>query len=128
MAIYNFKGQFGAAVRTGAKRQTIRAKGKRPPAKVGDWAYCYTGLRTHSVCRLGKFKIVRVTQISISATTRTIQMPRNGAWYVLGEDEVEQLAIADGFTTADDFFAFFAKEHGGTLGGHLIEWTREGMQ
>lgn len=128
MAIYNFKAQFGAAVRSGAKRQTIRARGKRPPPKVGDWAHCYTGLRTRAVCRLGQFKIIRVAQISISASSRQIQMPRNGAWYVLEDAEVEQLAIADGFATADEFFAFFANEHGGTLSGDLIEWTLEGMQ
>lgn len=128
MAIYNFKPQFGPAVRSGAKRQTIRAHGKRAPAKVGDWAYCYTGLRTRNVCRLGQFKIVGVTQISISAGSRTVQVPRGGAWYAMAEDEIEQLARADGFASADDFFAFFAKEHGGTLGGHLIQWNPEDAQ
>lgn len=128
MAIYNFKGQFGSAVRSGAKRQTIRARGKRPPPQVGDWAYCYTGLRTKNVCRLGQFKIVRVTQISISANSRIVQIPKDSRWCSLNEQEVEQLAKADGFSSADDFFAFFAKEHGGVLGGHLIEWTLEGAQ
>jgi hypothetical protein len=128
MAIYNFKGQFGSAVRSGEKRQTIRAHGKRPPPKVGDWAYCYTGLRTQNVCRLGQFKIVRVTQISISTNSRTVQVPQDGRWYALSKEEIEQLAQADGFASADDFFEFFTKEHGGTLGGHLIEWTLEGAQ
>lgn len=49
MAIYNFKPQFAAAIRSGAKAQTIRAHGKRPPPKVGNWAYCYTGLRTQTL-------------------------------------------------------------------------------
>jgi hypothetical protein len=128
MAIYNFKKQFGGAVRTGSKTQTIRAHGKRPPPKVGDWAYCYTGLRTRDVCRLGAFRIIHVTQISISSGGRSVSIPSNGAWYRLTDDEIEQLACADGFASADEFFGFFAKEHGGTLSGHLIEWNPKDLQ
>lgn len=123
MAIYNFKPQFAATIRLGAKTQTIRAHGKRPPPKVGDTAYCYTGLRTKNVCRLGAFTIVRVSQISISAGSRSVSVPRCGAWCNLADDEIEQLARADGFASADEFFGFFAQEHGGTLGGYLIEWS-----
>lgn len=128
MAIYNFKTQFAGAIRSGSKTQTIRAHGKRPPPKVGDLAYCYTGLRTRDVCRLGAFRIVGVTQISISAAGRSVSVPRCGAWCSLTDDEIEQLARADGFASADDFFAFFSKEHGGTLGGHLIQWNPEDRQ
>lgn len=128
MAIYNFKPQFATAIRLGAKTQTIRAHGKRPAPKVGETAYCYTGLRTQNVCRLGAFKIVRVSQISISATSRSVSVPRCGAWYNLTDDEIEQLARADGFASAEEFFGFFTKEHGGTLGGFLIEWSTEGAQ
>lgn len=128
MAIYNFKKQFTGVIRTGSKAQTIRAHGKRQPPKVGDWAYCYTGLRTRDVCRLGAFRITRVTQISISARSRSVSVPRCGAWCNLSEDEIEQLARADGFASADEFFGFFAQEHGGTLGGHLIEWNPKESQ
>lgn len=128
MPIYNFKPQFASPIRSGIKRQTIRAHGKRPPPKVGDLAHCYTGLRTQNVCRLGAFKITAVTLISISAGSRVVQVPRGGSWCELSAEEIEQLALADGFASADDFFAFFVKEHGGTLGGHLIEWNPETAQ
>lgn len=128
MAIYNFKKQFTGVIRTGSKAQTIRAHGKRQPPKVGDWAYCYTGLRTRDVCRLGAFRIIRVTQISISAASRSVSVPRCGSWCNLTNDEIEQLARADGFASADEFFSFFAQEHGGTLGGHLIEWNPKDSQ
>jgi len=128
MAIYNFKKQFAGAIRTGSKTQTIRAHGKRQPPKVGDWAYCYTGLRTRDVCRLGAFRIVRVTQISISAGSCSVSVPRCGVWSNLSAEEIEQLARADGFSSAGDFFDFFSREHGGTLGGHLIEWDPETAQ
>lgn len=128
MAIYNFKKQFAAAIRSGAKAQTIRANGKRKPPKVGELAYCYTGLRTRDVCRLGAFTIARVTQISISANGRHVSVPRCSTWAQLNEEEIDQLAKADGFESADDFFAFIAKEYGGTLSGFLIEWSPETAQ
>jgi len=43
--------QFADSVRSGAKRQTIRARGKRPPPKPGEIAHLYQGLRTkHVTC------------------------------------------------------------------------------
>lgn len=128
MAIYNFKKQFAAAIRSGTKAQTIRANGKRKPPKAGDLAYCYTGLRTQDVCRLGAFKITRVTQLTISAGSRLVSVPRCGIWCQLNEEEIEHLAKADGFALVDDFFAFFTAEHAGTLSGHLIEWAPETAQ
>lgn len=125
MPIYNFKKRFASAVRAGTKRQTIRARGKRPPPKVGEIAHCYTGLRTHGVCRLGTFPIERVTQISISASSRIVSVPRGNAWHCLSETEVEQLAKDDGFPSGAEFFAFFKHEHGGTFSGYLIQWSPE---
>lgn len=122
MPIYNFRKQFAAAIRAGAKRQTIRARGKRPAPKVGEIAHCYTGLRTQAVCRLGAFPIERVTQISISASNRIASVPKGNAWHYLSDPEIEQLARADGFQSATEFFGFFESEHGGTFSGYLIEW------
>lgn len=122
MPSYNFKQQFAEAVRTGAKRQTIRQRGKRKPPKAGDIAHCFTGLRTQQVSRLGKFPIESVEQIGISASGRTVSMPRDGRWHELDEAELQALAQADGFASVDDFFAFFQSEHGLTFSGYLIKW------
>lgn len=125
MAIYNFKPQFADPIRSGAKTQTIRARGKRKPPKVGDLAHCYTGLRTQHVCLLGAFPIVRVDSISISSASRTVSVPTNGTWRPMDEAEIERLARHDGFASADEFFAFFTREHGGTLSGYLVQWSEE---
>lgn len=122
MPSYNFKPQFADAIRTGAKRQTIRARGKRKPPKAGEIAHCFTGLRTQHVSRLGSFPIESAEPISISAAGRTVSMPRDGCWQELDGDELQQLAQADGFVSVDDFFLFFQTEHNLTFSGYLIKW------
>lgn len=123
MPSYNFKPQFGDAIRSGAKRQTIRARGKRKPPKAGEIAYCFTGLRTQHVSRLGSFPIESAEPIGISAAGRTVRIPRDGRWCDLDAGEIEQLARADGFACADDFFVFFESEV--TFSGYLIKWRFE---
>lgn len=125
MPSYNFKPQFADAIRTGAKRQTIRARGKRKPPKAGEIAHCFTGLRTQHVSRLGGFPIESAEPISISTAGRTVSMPRDGCWQELDGDELQQLAQADGFASVDDFFLFFQTEHGLTFSGYLIKWRYE---
>jgi hypothetical protein len=58
--LLGFQGRFAEPVRTGLKRQSIRAKGKRPVPRVGTLAFCYTGLRTPQVRALGVWNICRV--------------------------------------------------------------------
>lgn len=126
MPIFDFKARFAEAVRSGAKRQTIRSRGKRPPPKTGLVAYLYAGRWTKHVSKLGEHPITSVTDISISAAQRIVRMPRGAGamrrWVDLDPDEVEQLARADGFANADEFFAFFQSQHGGTFSGWLIKW------
>lgn len=126
MPLYNFKAQFADAVRSGAKRQTIRARGKRPPPKPGEIAHLYQGLRTKHVTLLGKHAITAVTAITISPHDKTVRVPREvlgtPCWTDLTSDEVEELARADGFPSAEAFFEFFAGEPSGSLSGYLIKW------
>lgn len=125
MPIYNFQAQFADAVRTGAKCQTIRARGKRPPPTAGQIAHCYVGLRTRSVSPLGNYPIESVTPISISTPMRTVSMPRGERWVELDKEAIDDLARADGFASTDDFFLFFQAEHGLTFSGFLIKWRYE---
>lgn len=116
MPIYNFKPQFAGLVLHGTKRQTLRARGKRPAPVPGQIAHCYTGLRTQSVRILGKYPIREVESISISIATRTVRVGQWGAFRDLTCDEIEQLA------RDDDFFDFFRSQHGATFSGYLIKW------
>tara|TARA_R110001583_G_scaffold195522_3_gene375231 strand:+ start:54630 stop:54998 length:369 start_codon:yes stop_codon:yes gene_type:complete len=122
MPSFNFKPQFCAAIRSGQKRQTIRTRGKRPAPKPGQIAYLFTGLRTTSVCRLGEHPITSVTPISIGSANRTVSIAGEHSWQQLDASELEQLARADGFNSAADFFAFFNDEFGPTFSGYLIKW------
>lgn len=122
MPAFNFKPQFADAVRAGSKRQTIRARGKRPQPQPGQIAYLYTGLRTTCVGKLGEHPIASVTPISISAATRTVSLAGEHAWQLLDTSELEQLARDDGFPSSDAFFAFFATTAGKTFSGYLIKW------
>ncbi|AWI78616.1 hypothetical protein CEW87_04105 [Parazoarcus communis] len=122
MPSFNFKPQFCAAIRSGHKRQTIRARGKRPAPAVGQIAHLYAGLGTLAVSHLGEHPITSVEDIQISTRNNTVRMVRGNAWYDLEEDAVEQLANDDGFNSAAEFFAFFKDEFGPTFSGYLIKW------
>lgn len=123
----NFMPRFADAVQLGKKRQTIRKRGKLKPPRIGDSLMLYSGLRTKQCRRLRGAVCVDVQQISISCAQRQVQMPReliNGvmAWHLLDADEVEALAMADGFSGSEEFFVWFSAMHGDTFSGYLIRW------
>ncbi|NMY40520.1 hypothetical protein HBN76_04310 [Pseudomonas sp. WS 5013] len=122
MVAYNFKARFAAAVRDGSKLQTIRAAGKRRPPRPGEQLQLYTGLRTKHVCLLRNSVCTSAEEVQISARMRTVRVIRDNRWYDLDQQEIQQLALVDGFASADEFFAFFAEAHGKTLSGYLIKW------
>ena len=123
MALLGFKKRFAADVRSGKKRQTIRAKRKHP-IKVGERLYLYTGLRQPGAEKLREADALSVDEIKITHT------PEGDAVitkvFVAGEkllpNEVCALAIADGFVDVADFITFFKKEHGAEFVGDLIKW------
>lgn len=123
----NFLPRFAEAVKTGAKRQTIRKRGKQKPPEVGDALMLYTGLRTLNSRALRTATVTSVECITISCATRYVAIARPAASGVLAfsplnEEEVEQLARDDGFYNADEFFRFFQEVHGGGLAGYVLKW------
>ena len=65
MPLLGFKREFAEAVRSGAKRQTIRARRKRP-FRIGDVLYLYTGLRTKKCRKLGEAECILVAPVTIT--------------------------------------------------------------
>lgn len=126
MPAFNFKAQFADQVKNLEKRQTIRARGKRRPPRVGEPLMLYTGMRQVSCRKLLDAVCLAVDPISISIKSRTVQMPvlrgRVPMWATLLDHEIEALAKADGFPSADAFFAWFAEHHGDTFSGYVIRW------
>ncbi|WP_449392784.1 hypothetical protein [Eoetvoesiella caeni] len=107
------------------KRQTIRAAGKRKPPVAGDTLYLFTGMRGAGCTRLATVVCLSVEQIRVNAREKTVSMVRQGQvpfWHEIEREEVEAIALADGFHNVDDFFEFFAKQYGNGINGVLIKW------
>lgn len=131
MGAYNFKLQFASAVERGTKHQTIRAERKdnRIP-KCGEQLHLYTGMRSKA-CRL--LAIVTCTSVRRIQIT---QDPERGCQVLLAPErypnepallspfQTRALAHCDGFAGEEDFFQFFADNHGPAFRGYLIEWRR----
>ncbi|GBL46254.1 hypothetical protein SFMTTN_2067 [Sulfuriferula multivorans] len=127
MPALNFKAEFADAVKRLEKRQTIRARGKRKPPRVGDPLMLYTGMRQAGCRKLLDAVCIAIDGISISTRSKTVQMPymlENGEsmWALLPDHEIEALAKADGFASADAFFAWFGKTYGDSFSGYVIKW------
>lgn len=122
MPALNFQSRFAALVERGDKRQTIRAKrmnGRDP--KPGDTLYLYTGMRQKWCRKLGESDVRMVTPFEIVIT------PDGGAYWVMAEDvmtidEMDQLAIADGFGGWGEMSTWFEQTHGLPFSGVMIEW------
>lgn len=123
MPAINFNAQFADQVRSGKKRQTIRARGKRRPPRVGETLSLYMGIGSR---KLLDAVCTSVELIGISTTAKTVQIPRmfgaDPRFVFLDDDEIEELAKADGFDNAESFFAWFSDHYGKTFSGYLIKW------
>jgi hypothetical protein len=124
MPAINFHAQFADAVKSGEKRQTIRARGKRNPPRVGDPLFLYAGI---GESKLATSTCTAVELITIDAERGEVTMPRafggHQAWTRLEAEEVEQLARDDGFADAAAFFEWFRTNYGKTMSGYLIRWN-----
>ena len=123
MPAFNFQNRFAEDVRTGAKRQTIRAKRKVRP-EPGQTAHCFTGMRTRQCERLGGWPIVEVADVVICRG-----IPRSGGVLfiqgamVLTIEELEQFAKNDGFDSWAEMLDWFKTNHGLPFYGDLIAWS-----
>jgi len=123
MVAYNFQKQFAPAVEQGKKLQTIRALRKRSHAKSGDYLQLYTGMRTKSCRKLLDSICISSETIGISGDMQVL-LGVGEIIKILPIEEVEKLAIADGFDSAEAFFTFFGRMHGLPFLGVLIKWNQ----
>lgn len=122
--LLNFQKQFALPVWRGKKSQTIRAKGKRLHVpKVGEIAYCYTGLRTKSTQLLGQFTICSVEELHMEIGAGILACPLlDGA--PVSENEWFHLALADGFPNSEAMSRWFMANHEpGAFNGWVIQWA-----
>lgn len=115
MPAFNFQKQFAKGVALLLKRQTIRAKRKNRP-RVGQTAYCYTGMRTTSCTWLGEWVIKQVVDVLIMPEGVLL----NGG--ALKHAELDPFARADGFEDFGAMVKWFGKQHGLPFRGDLVMW------
>jgi uncharacterized protein YqfB (UPF0267 family) len=125
MVAYSFQRRFAASIAEGHKAQTIRAD-RRRHARPGEMLQLFTGMRT-AACR----KIIPDVRCTAVAPV-TIDFDPEGKIHAIsiGTDRVDDLdafALADGFESLSDMYAFWTMAHGlqRQFRGVLICWAPE---
>jgi hypothetical protein len=114
MPAYNFMAQFREPILSGRKKHTIRAFRKRS-TKPGERIVLYTGMRTKHCSKIAETACTRVQHITIG--------PRGAIAIdgeLLGADEKERLAYADGFDGFEEMMYFW--EGRLPFDGEIIHW------
>jgi hypothetical protein len=115
MPALNYARRFAADVKSGKKRQTIRAIRKRP-FRIGDTLYHWVDQRQPTRQSLGTHKCRMAVDIKIWPLMCSVG--KRNLW----GSEAEELAIADGFDSFDDMAQWFDKVYGLPFCGQLIMW------
>lgn len=116
----NFKPRFVEPIRAGTKAHTIRAD-RKIPIKVGDNLYLYCGARQPGCFRILDEPVpctmVETIEFSLYRGPSVMTIV-GGLW--LEEDEVERLAVADGFPNFAEMMKFW--EGRLPFKGLIIHW------
>lgn len=116
---------FAGKIKSGEKRQTIRrASDKWASVKTGDRLDLYTGLGTPRARKLGEAVVESITPIFLTpATGRAwVRLPFGLAG--LRDDDLELIALMDGFPSLSRFWQFFGEKYGfETLEFYVIRWA-----
>ena len=116
MPAISFRKQFKMLIVRGHKRQTVRAKRKRP-IKKGQLLYLYYALRTKHSKLLRVEKCVEVKSIEIR---NNLQIKLDCEY--LNNKEIDIFAAKDGFDNAYQFLDFYRLTHGLPFYGQVIYW------
>lgn len=126
MPAYSFHERFIADVEAGRKQHTIRAKRKNAP-RVGQTFHAYYAMRNVHCRKLLSAPITKVEDIRIQVMTDQLWIWIESLF--LDPAEVNRLAQADGFRSADDMAAWWRRVHGlGTFRGDVIHWDYDRRQ
>ena len=118
MPAYNFKEAFSNDVEALIKRQTIRAKRKRPTGR-GDDLYLYTGMRTKK-CRLLLRTVCKRTE-DVKICVGGFDF--SGRVMMTGSPKADAFATADGFEDSEKMIEWFAATYKALpFKGEVIYW------
>lgn len=123
MPLLNFKKQFVPSIENGTKRQTVRAKRKKP-IKVGDTLYLYTGLRTKQTKRIANAICTELWEIRINNASIVLCQESETERFMelLTGKQLDDMAILDGFKDWQDMKQFWVDTHGLPFTGNLIKF------
>ena len=99
--LLGFKRQFAVYVKAGSKTHTVRAPRKNRP-KVGEICHCYTGLRQRGAELLGRFKCVRIDDITIDLAGEG-RLQHEGPLKVFINGELLDIGETEAFFRRDGF-------------------------
>ena len=116
MPALNFQKQFVNKILNGEKKQTIRAKRKRPFVR-GDILYLYTGMRTKNCDKIGESFCIDIADVEIIDKEK---IKIDGM--ELNRFLRDELASNDGFKNYYEMVEWFEKTHGLPFKGQLIKW------
>ncbi len=116
---------FLGKIRSGEKRQTIRRAGpKWANVKAGDKLTLYTGLRTKQCRKLGEAVVDSITPIYLFPAQRRAWIKTQLGVLSICDDDLELIAIMDGFNNLCQFWQFFAEKYGDEESEfNVIRWT-----
>jgi uncharacterized protein YqfB (UPF0267 family) len=122
---YSFQKQFVPFVESGEKTHTIRGKRKNRP-KPGQVFYGYYAMRTKQCRKIIHSTITSVQDITIELVRGPIHVRNVHRITVDGEvlaaDEMNQLAVRDGFTDLRHMMQFWDGRL--PFEGHIIHWRK----
>ena len=118
MPSLNFMDRFAGMVERGEKTQAIVHK---RPIKVGDTLQLYTGQRSKACRKLGEARCTWVAPVVICYKPAVVEV--GGRIYSYRESA--RFMRRDGFSSVEEFMAFFADCYGLPFDGVLIEWELE---
>lgn len=123
MPAYNFSSRFVPSVESGLKTQTIRRWDRG--ARRGATAYLYTGQRTKACRKLGKGIVIDVLPIEIgrhASGEPYAVITESGKQIHLAHNDLDALAVDDGFETGEEMAEWFAAQHKLPFYGFLHLW------
>src|SRR5260370_42473157 len=133
MGMYGFQKRFVPKIKSGEKTHTIRAF-RKCPDKPGNTLHLYYAPRTKYCELIGRFLCTKVMPITIAAADWYTEYVNGDhiilahpAIYIedipLSNDEMEHLAIRDGFGSLRDMASFWDLSQ--PLNGQIVHWRFE---
>jgi hypothetical protein len=108
---------FKKKILDGSKRQTIRSVRKNP-IKEGETLYIWWKQRSPEREKLGEASCTKVSDIIIIRD----EVVNVSEQIIINKDNLDNFAIADGFSNWQKLVEFFESTHGLPFTGVLIKW------